>query len=69
MMVMQKRSKAIHSSGNYYKIHSPNGYKKLSMHELNRAIIRLKALHLSFFSGESEDEGGDDEDDDDEWDD
>lgn len=58
MLVMQKRSKVIHSSGKYDNIHSTS---------TNRG--RFCLYQLFSLSDESEDEGGDDDDDDDEWDD
>lgn len=59
MMVMQKRSKVIHSSGKYQ---TPQCAQRGEAKSCTLTLCRV-------FSDESEDEGGDEDDDDDEWDD
>lgn len=62
MMVMQKRSKVIHSSGKYQNINNTLCNRRVEL----KGLI---SLYLFSLSEESEDDGGDDDDEDDEWDD
>jgi len=63
MLAMQKRSKAIHSSGKYLN----------TDYTQHKGRVQPKRTHtsvyLSSLSDESEDEGGDEDEDDDDWDD
>lgn len=65
MMVMQKRSKVIHSSGKCWKSTAVITYV-LDLSCQKKTNVTFLCPH---FSDESEDEGGDDDDDDEEWDD
>lgn len=62
MMVMQKRSKVIHSSGK-------NEKTSLCTCSVTSPGHEVPDYHVFTLSDESEDEGGDEDDDDDEWDD
>lgn len=65
MMVMQKRSKVIHSSGKYSHKYS-HKYCNSTRSCFHAGVAKIQTSVFS--SGESEDDG-EEEDDDDEWDD